>query len=163
MSSLDVLTISAPTRMGRFQLLASERGLRVVYWPGEDKKGGRRRADGENKDLQITAKEFAHYFEGKRVKFSAKLDLSGLSPFAQTVLRALAKVPYGKTITYGELARRAGSPKAARAVGSILASNPLPIVIPCHRVIAGEGSLGGFRAPGGLKLKRKLLRMERAR
>ena len=151
--------------MGRFQLVASTLGLRAVYWPNQ-KSPASSLSDSDApaataKLLKATAKQLTDYFQGKQVRFNTKLDLSELSPFAQKVLQTLAKVPYGKTITYGQLAKRAGSPKAARAVGNVLASNPLPIIIPCHRVIAGDGSLGGFSGPKGVKLKRQLLLMEK--
>ena len=147
--------------------MASPVGLWRVYWPGEKVLAAgslcpvSQATPWIKRLLKTTAKQLADYFDGRRVRFSGKLDLSGLSPFARKVLRALAKVPYGKTITYGELAKRAGSEKAARAVGSVLANNPLPIVVPCHRVVAGDGSLGGFSAPGGVKFKSKLLNLEK--
>ncbi len=88
-----------------------------------------------------------------------KLDLTGYTPFQRRVYAALRKVPAGKTITYGELAKRAGYPGAARAVGSAMRKNRLPIVIPCHRVIQGDGSLGAYSA--GVKWKRFLLECEK--
>jgi methylated-DNA-[protein]-cysteine S-methyltransferase len=104
--------------------------------------------------------ELGDYFEGRPVVFRAKPDLTGLTPFRQEVLRACARVPYGKTTTYAELAERVGNPAAARAVGSAMANNPVPIIIPCHRVITSQGELGGFSAEQGVALKRKLLEME---
>jgi methylated-DNA-[protein]-cysteine S-methyltransferase len=98
------------------------------------------------------------YFQGRLRQFSLKLAPQG-TPFQLDVLRALQDVPYGATISYGELAQRIGRPKASRAVGGANARNPLPIVIPCHRVIGSDGSLVGFG--GGLEIKRKLLDLER--
>jgi methylated-DNA-[protein]-cysteine S-methyltransferase len=98
------------------------------------------------------------YFQGRLRQFSLKLAPQG-TPFQLSVLRALQDVPYGATISYGELAQRIGRPKASRAVGGANARNPLPIVIPCHRVIGSDGSLVGFG--GGLEIKRKLLDLER--
>jgi methylated-DNA-[protein]-cysteine S-methyltransferase len=89
-----------------------------------------------------------------------KLDLAESTPFRKRVLEQTRKIAYGQRLTYGELAARAGKPGAARAVGSVMASNPLPIVIPCHRVVASGGALGGFSAPQGIELKRRLLEME---
>ena len=86
--------------------------------------------------------------------------LDGLSPFYKSVLTACKFVRFGQTINYGELAKKAGRPSSARAVGNALARNPLPLIIPCHRVIRSDGSLGGFSALGGLSLKRKLLAHE---
>ena len=85
---------------------------------------------------------------------------SDRTPFQQRVLQALKRVGYGQTLTYAELAAAAGSPRAARAVGTVMASNRVPLIIPCHRVVAAAGRLGGFSAPRGVELKRYLLRME---
>ncbi len=101
------------------------------------------------------------YFAGGPVRIQYfKLDLSALTRFQRRVLEACAKIPYGETVTYGELARRLGQPTAARAVGGALARNPVPLVVPCHRVVAADGSLGGFSAEHGVSLKRWLLRLE---
>lgn len=89
--------------------------------------------------------------------------LENVPPFHRKVYRALCKVPAGKTVTYAELARRAGSPGAARAVGTAMAKNPWPVIIPCHRVVAGNGKLGGYSGRGGLVTKRALLALEGAR
>jgi methylated-DNA-[protein]-cysteine S-methyltransferase len=97
------------------------------------------------------------YFDGKRKKFDFTLDLVA-DGFQRKALLALAKVPWGKTISYGDLAGMAGSPRAARAAGTACAHNPIAIVIPCHRVIAGDGSLGGYG--GGEVYKRYLLHFE---
>lgn len=88
--------------------------------------------------------------------------LSGMSVFERSVLSALRDVPPGATITYGALAKRVGSPGAARAVGMAMARNPIPVIIPCHRVLAGGGRSGGFSAPGGITTKFRLLQMEQA-
>jgi len=98
------------------------------------------------------------YLAGKVVSFSDKLDLSGASPFQRRVWEVERSIPYGETRTYAWIARKLGMPKAARAVGQALAKNPLPIIIPCHRVICSDGSLGGFG--GGQDLKRCLLGIE---
>jgi len=103
------------------------------------------------------ARQLTEYFNGTRRTFDLPLDPAG-TPFQKRVLMELAQVPFGETLTYGELAARAGSPGASRAVGSVMAKNPLPIVIPCHRVLAAGGRIGGFT--GGLDLKRMLLTIE---
>lgn len=101
------------------------------------------------------------YFDGAAVDFSdVVLDTSGLGPLDGAVYRELRRVPRGATVTYGDLAARAGAPGAAQAVGAAMARNPWPIVVPCHRVLANGGGLGGFSAPGGVRTKRRLLRME---
>lgn len=88
------------------------------------------------------------------------VDLSQRTHFQQRVLGQCRQIPWGQTLTYGALAARAGSPHAARAVGNIMAGNPIPLVIPCHRVVGSGGALGGFSAPGGLRTKRRLLALE---
>jgi methylated-DNA-[protein]-cysteine S-methyltransferase len=101
------------------------------------------------------------YAEGEAADFSQVLvDLSHLTEFQKRVVLELRKVPYGETLTYGELAGRAGSPKAARAVGSVMAQNRVPLVIPCHRVVGSAGHLGGFSAPRGVSFKKQLLELE---
>ncbi|HEY45547.1 MAG TPA: methylated-DNA--[protein]-cysteine S-methyltransferase [Anaerolineae bacterium] len=100
------------------------------------------------------------YLAGKRAAFDLPIDMRFLTDFQRTVLRAVMKVPRGEVITYGALARVIGQPKAARAVGRALGSNPIPIVIPCHRVLASDGSLGGYSGRGGVRTKADLLRLE---
>jgi methylated-DNA-[protein]-cysteine S-methyltransferase len=104
-------------------------------------------------------RQLHEYFAGKRTGFDLPLAPRG-TEFQRSVWRQLQEIPYGETISYGELARRVGNPKASRAVGSANGKNPLPIVIPCHRVIAGNGTLGGFG--GGLPTKQTLLALEQA-
>ncbi|MBP0573471.1 methylated-DNA--[protein]-cysteine S-methyltransferase, partial [Mycobacterium tuberculosis] len=100
-------------------------------------------------------------FAGEIVDFRAiPLDQTGLSALEAAIYAALRAVGRGETTTYGDLAARAGQPGAARAVGVAMARNRWPIVVPCHRVLASDGSLGGFSAPGGVKTKRRLLRLE---
>jgi methylated-DNA-[protein]-cysteine S-methyltransferase len=103
--------------------------------------------------------QLEEYFAGRRTTFELPLAPEG-TPFQRGVWQALSRIPYGQTISYGELARRIGNPQASRAVGLANGANPLPIVVPCHRVIGANGSLTGFG--GGLEIKRKLLALERA-
>ena len=173
MPTPNLFTLFAPTTLGRFQLVASTLGLRAVYWPGQKPPISRHKPHVSSllspasvappriaRLLKTTADQLARYFAGQKVHFTAPLDLSSLSSFARRVLRALSRIPHGRTTTYIQLAKRIGKPTAARAVGTVLARNPIPIIIPCHRVLAGNGSLGGFSAPGGATLKRRLLLME---
>lgn len=102
-------------------------------------------------------RQLREYFAGKRTEFDLPLVLDGTA-FQKLVWRRLQEIPYGQTISYGELAKRVGNEKASRAVGSANGRNKLPIVIPCHRVIAGDGTLGGFG--GGLPMKQTLLALE---
>jgi len=105
-------------------------------------------------------RELDEYLEGKRRAFDVDVDLRGQPAFYLRVLGELAGVGYGETTTYGELAARAGNPKAARAVGTVMNRNPVPIVLPCHRVVGANGSLTGYG--GGLHRKELLLRLEGA-
>jgi methylated-DNA-[protein]-cysteine S-methyltransferase len=100
------------------------------------------------------------YFAGERRGFDLPLDLARLTPFQRRVLRATATVPAGRVVSYGDIARRIGRPGGSRAVGQALGHNPVPIVIPCHRVVAAGGRIGGYT--GGLGIKRALLRIEGA-
>jgi len=98
------------------------------------------------------------YFSGNITRFSIPLDLRVLSDFTYRVLRNASLIPFGQTMSYGEMAKLIASPRASRAVGGALGRNPVPIVVPCHRVIAGDGRIGGFT--GGLAIKKALLRLE---
>jgi len=109
-------------------------------------------------DIKKTVKLLQQYFSGKRVSFDLPLDLNNYTPFQRAVWKAAASIPYGETRSYAWIAKKIGRPKAARAVGQALGANPVPIVIPCHRVIRSAGTLGGFS--GGLELKKKLLGLE---
>ncbi|HPF34330.1 MAG TPA: methylated-DNA--[protein]-cysteine S-methyltransferase [Candidatus Krumholzibacteria bacterium] len=102
-------------------------------------------------------RQLAEYFTGRRERFDARLDPHG-TPFQQTVWTELRRIPYGRLRTYGEVARAIGRPKATRAVGQAAGQNPLPILIPCHRVVGRDGGLVGFA--GGLTVKARLLRLE---
>jgi methylated-DNA-[protein]-cysteine S-methyltransferase len=109
----------------------------------------------------MTAKEeLSAYFTGQLRSFSTPSDLSGLPLFTQAVLKITAKIPYGEVRSYRWVAERLGKPKATRAVGNALARNPIPIIIPCHRVVRADGSLGGYAL--GLDWKRKLLELEQS-
>jgi methylated-DNA-[protein]-cysteine S-methyltransferase len=103
------------------------------------------------------------YAQGEPVDFSrVPLALDHLTPFGRRVVAACRAIPWGSTRSYGELASECGSPGAARAVGSVMAKNRYPLIVPCHRVLAAGGELGGYSAPDGLKMKRRLLAMESA-
>ena len=151
-AELSVMTISSP--VGSLVLRASNKGLVSID------RGKAARLKGEAKaerNVALAASELAEYFAGKRRKFTVPLDLHG-TPFQLQVWQTLRRIPFGKAVSYGEEARMLGKPKAARAVGSANGRNPVPIIVPCHRVVAGDGSLGGYSA--GLPMKRKLLALE---
>jgi O-6-methylguanine DNA methyltransferase len=103
-------------------------------------------------------RQLDEYFEGVRREFDIAADLRIEAPFRRRVLAELERVPYGQTTTYGALARRAGRPRAARAVGTVMNRNPIPIVLPCHRVVGADGRLVGYG--GGIERKEALLRLE---
>ena len=110
--------------------------------------------------IQDARRQIADYFDGKRREFDLPLDLTGQTPFRLKVLQACAGIPFGQVLTYGELAAKASSPKAARAVGGAMAHNPIALIIPCHRVVGSDRGLHGFSSPGGLETKAILLRHE---
>jgi methylated-DNA-[protein]-cysteine S-methyltransferase len=101
------------------------------------------------------------YFLGKRKIFDLPIDWETMPIFQQTVLKAVSEIPWGQVRTYGEIAQSIGRPKASRAVGGANARNPIPIIIPCHRVVGSNGKLHGYSAPGGLETKAWLLAFER--
>jgi len=108
--------------------------------------------------LDVARRELEEYFEGRRTAFDLPVDLALAAPFGKRVLAAAAAIPFGATLTYAQVAALAGSPRGARATGNALGANPLPIVIPCHRVTRSGGGLGGYT--GGLDIKRRLLAIE---
>jgi methylated-DNA-[protein]-cysteine S-methyltransferase len=112
--------------------------------------------------LKGTAEQLQEYFAGSRKRFDLPLDLTRLTSFQLSVLQTARRIPLGSVWTYGQVARTIGKPKASRAVGQALGRNPIPIVIPCHRVVASDGSLCGYGGGGGLESKRLLLQLERA-
>lgn len=142
------------TPIGRLGLVESARGVTKVLLPGDAFEHPVHAQEART----AAARQLEEYFAGTRREFTVPLDLDGLTPFRAQALRALSQVPYGETVTYTELARAAGSPKAVRAAGSACATNSLPLFIPCHRVLCADGSLGGYR--GGEQAKRFLLALE---
>jgi methylated-DNA-[protein]-cysteine S-methyltransferase len=146
----------------------TRRGLARVAFPEEDPGkvletlAGRispRIVEAPSRLVEVR-RELEEYFEGRRASFGLALDWTLIGPFARRVLGATARIPFGDVLTYTEVATRAGSPRAFRAAGNALGSNPIPIVIPCHRVLRSGGSLGGYG--GGLERKRWLLELEGA-
>lgn len=109
------------------------------------------------------ARQLGEYLAGRRAAFDVPVDLSAMTAFQREVLLAACQIPRGQVRTYSDLARQIGRPQAARAVGQALGSNPVPIVVPCHRVLAADGSLRGYSGGGGIATKAQLLRLEGAR
>jgi methylated-DNA-[protein]-cysteine S-methyltransferase len=148
--------------VGELLLAATERGLcRISYTVegGDESLAHDFGARVLRLPLDEVRRELEEYFEGQRQEFGLPLDLRATG-FQAVVLRELARVPYGRTDTYGHLAASAGNPRAARAVGMVMNRNPIPIVLPCHRIVGANGSLTGYA--GGLHVKRALLELEGA-
>lgn len=146
------------TPVGKLLLAGDEQGLREIDFQ-DGPHPAQPAADWQEnaKPFRRAIQQLEEYFAGKRQSFDLDLAPAG-TPFQLKVWRALRRIPYGETWSYGQLAQRVGNPKAARAVGAANGQNPLPIVVPCHRVIGANGSLTGFG--GGLGIKQKLLELE---
>jgi methylated-DNA-[protein]-cysteine S-methyltransferase len=145
---------------GQILLAASDAGIAGVYFSGQKyfpKNEAQWSRDAENGLLRQAKRELAEYFAGTRKRFEVALDPSG-TPFQKAVWQAISGVAYGETISYGELARRAGAAGRARAAGAATGRNPIGIIVPCHRIVAADGSLTGYA--GGLARKRALLALE---
>jgi methylated-DNA-[protein]-cysteine S-methyltransferase len=165
---IDVGYDVVETPIGQLLVAASGRGLAAISYdidPEEQLEKLARIAGPavlrSPRSVDPARRELDEYFSGRRRAFDLSLDLRELPPFTVSVLRELARVPYGKTTTYGALAARVGRPTAARAVGTVMNRNRIPIVLPCHRVVGSTGDLTGYA--GGLDRKRMLLEIEGAR
>ncbi len=147
------------TPIGRLLLVADEQGLRHIDFPRAD-QDERIEPDWsrDRRYLGVAIEQLEAYFAGHLLAFDVALAARG-TDFRKTVWNELGRIPYGETISYGELARRIGEPHASRAVGAANGANPLPIIVPCHRVIGANGKLTGFG--GGLPIKQWLLDHER--
>ncbi|MCZ6690863.1 MAG: methylated-DNA--[protein]-cysteine S-methyltransferase [Planctomycetota bacterium] len=152
---------------GRFSFTTSL-GSMTICWTREGISGVSLPRDGSRgeppighppKEAVRLAREVQAYFQGKQPSLDVRMDLSGTTAFQRSVYKAARSIPPGSVRTYGEIARKIGRPGAARAVGTALGKNPIPLLIPCHRVVGSTG-LGGFSSPGGLSLKKRLLALE---
>ncbi|MGH3022498.1 MAG: methylated-DNA--[protein]-cysteine S-methyltransferase [Gaiellaceae bacterium] len=150
-----LMTRLVPSPVGELTLVGSDHGLRAVLWSERAAPEVARESRGAV--LEEAARQLQAYFAGDLREFDLPLDLVG-TEFQVAAWRALADIPYGTTISYSEQARRLGRPRAVRAVGAANGRNPLPIVLPCHRIVGADGSLVGFG--GGLSRKELLLAHE---
>jgi methylated-DNA-[protein]-cysteine S-methyltransferase len=156
------------TPLGDLRLAASDFGLVAVEWadsqPAFDThlQHLKRPIEPNEKKIAPYAKELREYLNGKRVAFTIPIDWTLFRPFQREALQAIFRIPYGETRTYGEIAEQIGRERAYRAVGRANATNPMPLVIPCHRVIGTDGKLHGYGGGEGLKTKEWLLKMEGA-
>ena len=164
---LDAAYDVTETPIGTLLVAATHRGLCKISFRADPEAAREElaRAFGPrvlraSRPVDRARRELDEYFAVRRHEFDLSLDLRAIPDFHVDVLRELAQVPYGTTTTYGALARQVGRPQAARAVGTVMNRNRIPIVLPCHRVVGANGSLVGYA--GGLELKERLLRLEGA-
>ena len=158
-------------KWGYFGFAGTKDGLLRTYLPQVGKEGIKRQilkafptARPEKKPFEMVFRAVLGYFGGKKVNFdNVKIAIGGRSLFAKKVLTTCRGIGFGKVVSYRELAKKIGQPSATRAVGTVMSKNPLPLIVPCHRVIRSDGKLGGFSAPGGVKTKKKLIDLERRR
>lgn len=164
--SLQLTTFS--TDLGWMALVASDTTVRQLVFGHASAAAARAALDAEllgragvGDDHLALIERLTNFAAGKRVDFlDVRIDLAHLTPFRRRVVKHCRAIPYGQTRSYGELAVLAGSPRAARAVGSTMASNRFSIIVPCHRVINADGSVGRYGAPGLSQTKRRMLEME---
>ena len=150
------------TPVGDLRLAASDQGLIAVEWAHSQMDFDSYLINSESETLAPYAKQLQEYFDGKRRAFTFPIDWSILRPFQKEALQRVFSIPFGETRTYADIALDMERPRAYRAVGRANATNPMPIVIPCHRLIGRDGKLHGYGGGEGLKTKEWLLKMERA-
>jgi methylated-DNA-[protein]-cysteine S-methyltransferase len=156
-----------PTPLGPIWVAVSERGLAAVAFVDSAEEMiqyvnllGFSCVSQEAQKTAIARRQLSEYLAGERRRFELPIDWSAMTPFQRQALQIIFSIPYGEVRTYGEIARQLGRPRAARAVGRANATNPMPLVIPCHRVIGSDGGLHGYGGRGGLQTKAWLLQME---
>jgi methylated-DNA-[protein]-cysteine S-methyltransferase len=156
---MDQIQYEMKSPVGPVYLVAGEKGLQGIFWQKQTVKSVQtldpKRA--EDKFIIKAVKQLKEYFAGKRKEFDIDLNFDG-TVFQNRVWKALSEIPFGKTVAYKDIARRIKNPKAVRAVGTANGKNPFCIIVPCHRVIAADGSIGGYG--GGISVKRQLLKIE---
>jgi methylated-DNA-[protein]-cysteine S-methyltransferase len=160
------------TAIGACGIAWSERGLARLQLPETDRAATERSlqtraaeaSQGVPAQIGQLIADIQDYMTGRQIDFAAvAIDLAGAGPFERKVYAAARSIPWGRTVSYGELARQAGSPGAARAVGHALSRNPVPLIVPCHRILAKGRRIGGFSAHGGTSTKERLLALEGVR
>ncbi len=152
----DEAFFTVKVKPGRIKIVYSKKGVKKISFP--EKKPVLSGLAEAPVFVKKAGKQLQAYYDGKKVKFSCLLDLERFEKFTLAVWEAARAIPYGKTRSYEWVAERIGRPRSARAAGNALGRNPVPIIIPCHRVIRKNGSLGGFG--GGIAWKRRLLKLE---
>ena len=164
---LDVVYDLTDSPVGTLLVATTDRGLCRISFDPQPEREAEWLAEAFGvkvlraaKPVDDARRQLDEYFEGERTRFDLPVDLRQSAPFSREILKRLARVPHGETTTYGALARAAGRPQAARAVGTVMNRNPIPIVLPCHRVVGANGSLTGYG--GGLERKERLLQLEGA-
>ena len=164
--------VTFETKFGFYGILSDQGGILRTSLPVPDRKTSEKHllegleGGKYSSGLMIgVQKQIKLYFSGTYVEFDDNISLllDDLSQFSQDILNACLKIPYGQTVSYGELAKMANHPKAARAVGNAMGNNPIPLIIPCHRVLKSDSSIGGFQRsrPGGINLKKRMLALEK--
>jgi methylated-DNA-[protein]-cysteine S-methyltransferase len=163
---VDVAHRTVPTPLGPLLVVATDAGIERLAFPSEDQdavldrlldRPGTRLIDAPGR-LDGIERQLEEYFAGTRTRFDVPVDLRSVTPFRRRVLEELRLVPFGATVSYADLAVAVGSPGAVRAVGSACATNPVPVIVPCHRVLRSDGLIGGYL--GGVAAKEALLRLE---
>lgn len=160
-------TMTWHSPLGWTKVVAGREGIRrVEFHPQKKLLSGESSQEPDDPSVDTTQllhearRQIDAYLAGRATEFDLPLEFADLSAFSQKVLLALTKVPYGTIVSYGELSRMAGAPGAARAVGRVMAANPLPIIVPCHRVIPSSGGIGGYSGGEGSLSKCWLLELE---
>ena len=155
------------TSLGWCGIIYGKQGLIKIYLPGMKKEKLEKIIHFYNKSIversgriRILIRNICGYFKGKNVRLNFPIDMEAMTEFEKKVYKQTIKIPFGKVKTYKWLAEKAGVPNGARAVGNALSTNPVPLIIPCHRIVKSDGRLGGFSAPGGTSMKRKMLAIE---
>lgn len=155
------------TSFGWCGIIYGIQGLIKVYLPGMKKEKLEKIIFSYNKNIiersgsiKILIKNICNYFKKNKVRLDFPIDMRAMTDFEKKVYKQAVKIPFGKVKTYKWLAEKTGIPAGARAIGNVLGRNPVPLIIPCHRVVKSDGGLGGFSAPGGILMKRKMLSIE---